>query len=364
MFQYARSLIRESGKSLLVAALGVVGATATAAADTTLRLAVYPSPNHVYFKEAWLPFSKEVEEQTGGAIKFNIFHSEQLGKAADSVRMAQTRIADIVFLALPYHGQEMPASQAVNLPLGWDEWTAASTFWRAIHEPGVIHDEWKRVGLVPLMIFSNPSYEFHSTTIPLPGLSSLKGTKMRSPGDLYGPVLKSLGVVPIEVKSTEQYEALQRGLINTSIYTFSSWKNFSVDEVLKHTTLGNKVITVTGLALATTPRVLNSLSPEHRKVMLDVGRKYMTIGQEAVLGEDKQALDDFVKRGLKTYEWSAEDKKALQTTLEPVVKEWADKARSKGIDGARVLREIAAFRAEAEKQPKSVPAYTSAGPSN
>lgn len=344
-----------------LAAVALLAIPAVPAAAETLRVAIYAGPNHIFYREGWEPFTKTVEERTGGEVSFKIFHSEQLGKAADSVRLVQTGIADIVFLALPYHGQELPASQAINLPWGWDEQAAANTLWRAIHEPGAIHEEWERAGLVPLMIYSNPSYEFSATSTPLPDLASLKDLKMRSPGDIYGPMLRSIGVVPVEIKSTEQYEALQRGLLDATIYTFSSWKSFSVDELLKHTTLGNKVITVTGLTLATTPAVLERLSPKNREIMFEVGREFMKAGQAAVLRDDRNALKDFEAGGLQTYTWDDTNKAALREKLATVVADWGGKASDAGLDGPQILKEIEAFRAETVKAPDEIPAY---GPTN
>src|SRR3546814_15168606 len=89
-------------------------------------------------------------ERTGGELNVNMFPAQQLGSAGDSVRMLQTGVADFIFIALPYHSQELPAPQAVNLPWGWDARTASNVFWRAAYETGVISAALQIAGIVPV----------------------------------------------------------------------------------------------------------------------------------------------------------------------------------------------------------------------
>src|SRR3546814_5198725 len=126
--------------------------------------------------------------------------------------------SDVCSSDLPYHSQELPATQAVNLPWGWDARTASNVFWRAANEPGVISAELQNAGIVPVMTLANPAYEFHSTETPLPDIASLKGLKLRSPGDVFAEIIRGVDAIPVEVKPTDQYEALQIGLLDGSIY--------------------------------------------------------------------------------------------------------------------------------------------------
>lgn len=342
--------------------LAIVGLTAsvlsanTAYAERTVRLSYYLNPQHVYARTALEPFATEVQELTGGEIVIETYPSEQLGKAGDTVRAIQSGIADIGFVALPYHAQEMPATQAINLPFGYDAHTAAGVLWRAAHEEGVIHDEWERLGLVPLMFFANPPYEVHSTDIPLPDYASLQGLKLRSPGAPYVATIKRLGAVPYEIATPDQYEALQRGLINSTIYTFSSWESFRMDELLNHTTVGNNIVT-TGLSVVTTQKFMDSLTQEQRAMMIELGRKYSQIGTDAAVALNNKALETYKVAGLKTYEWSEEDKAKLVELLEGVNVEWAASAESAGIDAGSLFEELSRFEESVKAEDELFPLY-------
>lgn len=341
-------------KTLVLAAAGMICIGTAAHAERVARLSYYLNPTHVYAEKAVEPFAKEVNELSNGELVIQTYPSEQLGKAADSVRTLQSGIADIGWVTFTYHAQEMPASQIVNLPMGLDGTTAAAILWRATQEPGIIKDEWDRLGLVPLMIFANPAYEIHSVNKPLTGFDSLKGLKLRSPGAAYVETIKRLGAIPYEVATPEQYEALQRGLIDSNIYSFASWESFKMNELLKHTTVGNNIVT-TGLAVATTPRFFNSLTEEQQALLRDLGRKYSAVGTRAAADLNIKALERYKAAGLQVYEWSDEDKARLIKALDGVTEEWVDKAKAAKIDADTLFSEFQAFRDDYEKSGEAFP---------
>ncbi|SMD01582.1 TRAP transporter substrate-binding protein [Primorskyibacter flagellatus] len=290
-----------------IASVVSLSAVSSAYADRTVRLNYYLGPQHIYATSAVEPFAKELTERSNGELTVETYPSEQLGKAADSVRILQSGIADIGWVTFTYHAQEMPATQIVNLPMGLDGTTAAATMWRATQSPGIIKEEWDRLGLVPLMILANPAYEVHSTDKPLPDFASLEGLKLRSPGAAYVETIKRIGAIPYEVATPDQYEALQRGLIDSSIFSFASWGSFKINELLNHTTTGLNVVT-TGLGVVTTKEFMDSLTEEEQALLVELGQKYSKIGTEAAAQRNIDALQQYKADGLQIYEWADEDK--------------------------------------------------------
>ncbi|MBP6019515.1 MAG: TRAP transporter substrate-binding protein DctP [Burkholderiaceae bacterium] len=341
-------------KAIVLAGVGLLCVSAAAHAERAARLSYYLNPQHVYAKSAIEPFVKEVKERTNGELVIQTYPSEQLGKAADSIRTLQSGIADIGWVTFTYHAQEMPATQIANLPLGLDGTTAAAILWRAIQTPGIIKDEWDRLGIVPLMVFANPAYEIHSTDKPLTGFDSLKGLKLRSPGATYVETIKRMGATPYEVATPDQYEAMQRGLVDSTIFSFSSWESFKMNELLKHTTIGNNVVT-TGLAVVTTPRFLKSLNEEQRGVLKDLGRKYSQIGTETAANLNAEALQRYKAAGLQVYEWSDEDKAKLVKALDGVSEEWTKKAKAANIDAEALFEQFNGFRKDYESGNEAFP---------
>ncbi|MEW6405615.1 MAG: TRAP transporter substrate-binding protein DctP [Chloroflexota bacterium] len=338
------------------ALVGLLAAQTTFAGPRKLRVAYYVPATHIYATGAIEPFAKEFAKRSNGQLTVDFYPAQQLGKGPDAIRMVQTGIADLVFMTTVYHSQELPASQYLALPHSLDGMTTANVFWRATHEPGIVKDEWDSQGIVLLTAYANPPSEFSSTDIPLDGPQSLKGVRMRAPGEVLTLIAEAVGAIPVEVTTPDQYEALQRGLIKSVNYVFSSWNAYKLSELLHHSTVGLNIYS-TNPAVIASQRMLDSLSPELRKLLIDTGREYSAIGERAVLGQEDKALKKFIAEGLKIYEWSANDKAWLDGQFANVRNFWIEKATKSGIDGAAVAKQFEQFAAAAKADPKNFPSY-------
>lgn len=322
----------------------------------TLRLAYYPNPTHPIAKEGIEAFARWVEEETGGQIKFEIYPSEQLGKAADSIRILQTGVADLVFIAMSYHANELPLSQVVYLPWGWDSWTATNVFWRALHEEGPIKDEWDRAGLYAIFSVTNPPYEFNSVSKPITGVDDLRGLKVRSFGDVGDQILAAVGATSVQMPTPEIYESLQRGTIDATVYAFGSWGQYNLQEILKHTTKGTNVQVIPGLAVITTRKLMDSLTPEQQEIFSQLGHRALLAAQEANLRADQEAFEQYVAGGLTVHEWSEEERQRLKELIAPVMDNWAQAAQAAGIDGPAAISQIQTLIDEVT-DPMDIPYY-------
>ena len=327
----------------------------------TVRVAYYPNATHPIITSGLDPYLKDIEDKSNGQLKFDVFPSEQLGKAADSITIATSGTADIVFMALPYHDKELPISQAALLPWGWGSWEATNTFWRALNEPGVIKSEWEDKGLVPLWGVSNPPYELASTDKPLPTLASLKGTKIRSFSDIGDELLKAVGAVPVQIETPEMYQSLQQGVIEATAYAFSSWDQYSLDEVVHYSTVGTNFTVVPGLLFFTTKTFMDSLSPEQQEIVMKAGMDAMTNAQTANLKVNDEALEKYTDAGLKTSKWSDKDLDAFHEKLDEVKKSWIAEATKAGLPAKEAEAEIAKLWKLAQEDPEAIPYYSYAG---
>lgn len=355
-FLTSRTFMSKAAVAISAVLIALLAAQTASAGPRKLRVAYYVPATHIYGTGAIEPYVKEVVKRSNGELAVDIFPGQQLGKAADSIRMVQSGVADLVFMTTVYHSQELPASQYLALPHGLDGMATANAFWRATHEPGVVKDEWDAQGIVLLTAYANPPSEFSSTDIPLDGPDSLKGVRMRAPGEVLTLIADAVGAIPVEVTSPDQYEALQRGLIKSVNYVFSSWNAYKLSELLHHSTVGLNIYS-TNPAIITSQKVLDSLTPAQRKLLIETGREYSVIGEQAVLDKDDADLKKFVAGGLKVYKWSDNDKAWLDEQFSKVRKYWIDQATKSGIDGTAVAKQFEKFAAAAKADPKNFPSY-------
>ena len=338
-------------------ACGQSDANSTSKETKTVRVAYYPNPTHPIITAGLDPYLEEIEKKSDGQLKFEVYPSEQLGKAVDAITTVTSGTADITFMALPYHDKELPMSQAALLPWGWGSWEATNTFWRALHEPGVIKNEWQDKGLVPLWGVSNPPYEIASSNKPVPTLASLKGMKVRSFSDIGDELLRSVGAVPVQIETPEMYQSLQQGVIDASVYAFSSWGQYSLNEVVNYATVNTKFAVVPGLLFFTTKEFMDSLSTDLQEIVMKAGMTAMDNAQTANLTVNDEALKKFIKNGLKTTEWSDKDLASLQKQFDAVKQQWISEAVKAGYPAEDAEAQIAKLRKEAAKAPEDVPYY-------
>jgi len=63
------------------------------------------------------PWMDEVTRRTNGAVVFQHYPNQQLGKAADLLRLTQTGVVDIGYIAPSYVSDKMPVSEVAQLPV-------------------------------------------------------------------------------------------------------------------------------------------------------------------------------------------------------------------------------------------------------
>lgn len=324
----------------------------------TLRVAYYSGAKHPIIESGINVFMDEVRK-ADSSIEFKVFPAGQLGKPGDSVKGLQTGLADISQIVVTYHREELPLSNAINLP--WDgatSWTLSNAFMRATIEPGPIRDEWERNGLVAIMSVTNAPYEIHSPGKALPGLQALSGIKMRSPGGSYDEIIKLLGAVPVSMPIPDSFEALQRGTIDATLYSFSNWAGLRLQEIVKHTTTNVALPAASGLTFAMSKRAFDSLTPKQRAIVLEAGRVASLKSQTVQLESNESALKEFVGQGLKTYEWPKDDLDALNKKLEVIKQNWVKNMDGAKRPGSQTIEMMGKLLREAAKNPKDFPVRT------
>lgn len=342
-----------------VAAAATFAMLAGMAQAETISVGYYSSDKHPLVSGGLKTFVEEVETRTNGEISFKLFPAGQLFKPQDSVRSVAAGIADMAQLVIPYHREEFPYSQAINLPHGWSPWELTNTYLRASTQDGLIRQEWEKNNLVPLVMATNPSYEFHTIGTPLTSPADIKGMKVRSSGGVLDDVVKSMGATPITIPTPETFEALERKTIDSTIYAFSNWKGLNLQEVLGHTTLGVPLPGPSGIGFAISKAKFNTLTPEQQNILLEAGRNASVAAQTQILAENDAALEEFKAGGLKLYEWSSEDIAALTEGFSGIVGAWVAAMDSNGLDGNAIVDELNAFHDAAVADPKAIPAFTS-----
>lgn len=106
---------------LVSSALAITGAvfsfgSAMAQEKITLKVAEWTNVTHTTQIEGVKAMMAKATELSKGRIQFQLYPSEQLGKAKDMQMLAQSGVADIVNIAPAYITEKFPLSSVVELP--------------------------------------------------------------------------------------------------------------------------------------------------------------------------------------------------------------------------------------------------------
>ena len=363
---------RASGVGVLVlaATLGLAGCNDGGSASgeggpesVTIRFGAVIGETHPTYVHGLKPFMEEVEEASGGSIKFEFFPDEQLAPGAAVLEAIDTGVLDMTTAYAAYLPEDLPLNQVWSLPLGMDAQTQANAIWRTMHEDNVLSAELGDAGVVPVMGFVSPVYEFATASKPLEGIDDLKGLRIRTPSSVYNKMMQSVGASPVDIKSTETYESLDRGTIDGTIYNFASWEGLSLSEVLHHATENVEVGTGGLSSVVVSQALWESLSDEQREIISEAGRKASLNLMTETLKLDDEARDKFVADGtLKLYSWPQKDVDELHEKFSRGVDQWVSDAEGSGLEAAAALEAArAAAEAATEDGAEEMPSYTAEG---
>ncbi|MGE4044566.1 MAG: C4-dicarboxylate TRAP transporter substrate-binding protein [Acetobacteraceae bacterium] len=201
-------------------ALGAVGLVQAPAADA--RELIYASalpakhPTHAAGTD---PFFEAVTKATGGSLTFKSYPGGTLAGAKAILNAIKNGTADMGLLADIYTPNDLPVSTLISDlgVVGQD----ARVMTGAINQALLVDCEackqdYLRHKVLPLASYSLTPYHFICTGSGIVGADDVKGKKIRGTGSM-GQLVAALGGTPVNITSSEIYEAMQRGQIDCSL---------------------------------------------------------------------------------------------------------------------------------------------------
>lgn len=211
-----------------VLALGIAGSAAAQDKPVHLKLGHWVPPTHS-LQKAMEEWGKSIEKASNGTITFQVYPSQQLGKANDHYDMARDGIADVTFVNPGYAPGRFPIIGAGELPflmingtggsVALDRWYrkyAANEMKEVkfclafVHEPGTLHSKKK---------------------IETP--DQIKGMKIRPAQATMASFVTLLGGTNVQSSAPEAREVLERGVADAITFPWGSLSLFKIDTVTK-----------------------------------------------------------------------------------------------------------------------------------
>lgn len=331
---------------LALRGLGVVTMMVCSAAHAqqTLRVADALPVGHYISEYATKFWMQEVTRRTGGAVQFEYYPAEQLGKAKDLLSLAQTGVADVAYVATSYVSDKLPLSSVAELPGSFStscEGTLA--YWKLAVGDGIIAKrDFEPNGVRVLFALSLPPYQLLTAKRRFDSIPSAKGLKIRIPGGAaLDAMVVGMKAVPVRISSPELHESLSRGTIDGLLFPYGSTITYDLVSLLKYSTIGENFGSAVIVYLISDAR-WKKLPPDTQKALAEAGDAATRRGCSMM---DKDVDSDAAKLrkgGVELVALQPAVHAELANLDATVAQEWAESLDKRGKPGTEVLR---AYRA-------------------
>jgi TRAP-type transport system periplasmic protein len=310
--------------------------------DISIRLADINAPTHFVSANLVAPFIEAVEDLSDGHIEIDYFPEGQLGSPDDLVDLLQSGVSDASLLAPAYNSTEMPLGNAVQLPrVAEDAATLTHAYyeWMMTEDSTVREVDFDQNGIVPLAAGANPLYQLVTVDQPIDSVDALQGLGIRSGGGSLDLVVEALGGSPVAVAAPEQYQALERGILDGAIFNLPSMISNATMEVTNHATL-NANVSSFALAIGVSDSVWDDLPEWAQDVLIEAGEIATDNWATYVIESEDEVLETLRDEGIEFYEFDDDQLAELEERLAPVAEQWIADMEDQGLPGQQAWDEI------------------------
>jgi TRAP-type C4-dicarboxylate transport system substrate-binding protein len=330
---------------VVVIALVACGSlVAPAAAQTTLTMSSWVSPQHHLTAVVLQGWANEVEKATQGRVKLTMLpkHPSAPPGTFDAVRDG---LVDVSYVTASYTPARHILPLMAELPGAGDTALVNSVAYSRIH--------WKHFdkvgeykGVKLLGVFTHgPGQMF--TRRPVSGIADVQGLKIRTGGGIAEAVAKALGTSAFVKPAPESYELLKGGVADGVFFPMESIVSFKLDTVLEQATLFPGGMYSSAFGFFMNEDKWNKLPKADQDAILKLSGEHLArLAGQSWDDADKRGLEALQKSGVKIVNANPAFVAEVQKRSAPIVDDWITKASVKGVEAAKILAE---FRAELKK---------------
>lgn len=320
-------------------------ASAPAQAQTKpveLTFSAWIPQTHILVSNFMMPWAQEVEKATEGRVKIS-FLPKSVTNPVGHLDAVRNGLVDLAFISHSYYPGRFDLMKFGVLPFSGN--TAQSTSvasWR-------IYDKYLRGanehrGVKLLGIYGHGPGGVYTTGKKVDKIEDFEGMKLRIGGGIQADLAKLLKFNAVVKPAPESYELMSTGVVDGVLFPPESVASFRLDGVVKAATMfpGGLYSDLHGIIM--NEKSFERLPAQDQAIVLKLSGEHIArMGGKAWGDADTAALESLKAKSVVFH--PANDKLVadIKTRTAEFEKSWLDLAKSKGIDGPKVLAD---FRAE------------------
>ena len=327
-------------------ALAMTAGWAATADTVELRMASYLPPTHFATKLIVNPLIAKIDEYTGGTVKVQNFPGGQLANAPGTLNAVKTGIANTGLVGVGYAGDQMPLSTIAELPGAFaDLEKGHAAYWQLVQDK-LVEAEFLPNKVRPIMMNLLPQTQLVlAKNIEINSLSDLAGLKIRVPHSTAGDAISALGMVPVEMKVTDLYLALERGTVDGAINLTASVPSYKLNEVTEAVTTNLSMGSI-GFFTVIAESDWQKLTPEQQEQVARAGAEVGTASSATFVKVNAGAEKKLTEAGMTMITVSESVVAEIDAALASIGENWIETVGARNPMAAEISAAYSALLAQ------------------
>ncbi|RMF37479.1 MAG: C4-dicarboxylate ABC transporter substrate-binding protein [Alphaproteobacteria bacterium] len=332
-------------KSVLAGlAIAALGATGALAQEFVFKLHHLLGANSPAQKNMLEPWAKQVEENSGGRVKIEIYPAMSLGgRPPELIQQVRDGVVDLVWTVNGYTPGLFPRTEVFELPSVFRNDIKATNLAMYDLFESDLKQEYKGLEVMWLHVHAGQAIMTVDKEVHSP--ADMAGMKIRIPTRTGAWVIEALGAAPVAMPVPAVPQALSKKVVDATLLPWEIIPPLKLQNQIKYFIEGHNQtrIGTTTFQVSMNKARWDSLPDDIKKAFRDAsGRDWW-----GKVGDIWRAGDDFgisvaEKAGRKHIVLSEAETEAFMEAVQPVVQRWIEEVSAKGIDGAALVEKARA----------------------
>ncbi|UCF82528.1 MAG: TRAP transporter substrate-binding protein DctP [Desulfobacteraceae bacterium] len=176
-------------------------------------------------------FARAIGRESEGRINATYYPAGMLAGSFEKYEKVRAGVCDITNIHIVAHPGSLPLVQLSTLPFLFNDGTEAT--WVLNQMSDVWAPRLKEKNLKLLFMIGDPNFQILLRDKKVTKVEDLKGLRLRC-GGIADEALKIYGAVPVKLKHTDMYLAMQRGVVDGIVFPVGAGRSFKLEEVTKY----------------------------------------------------------------------------------------------------------------------------------
>jgi len=345
-----------------------MAAVAAPAAPAVLRVALADAPQFVLkmhhafsavssaHDKFLAPWARQVEAQSGGRIRIDIFPSMQLGGTpADLFDQARYGAADFAWSSPRRTPGRFPRTEAFELPFMPSRRALVSSKALDDYVRANAADEFRDVH--PICFSCSDRGVLH-TNRPVRSIDDIEGLRLHVQTRFAAAALRALKAVPVPMPSAQLPLALQQHVVDGGLDPWDLVPALKLNDLLRsHTEFADASLSSTTYVLAMNKATYDKM-PRDLKTVIDANSGSAAAGMAGAMWDVQAAAvaESVAARGDPIITLQPEAVARWRKATDPAVEIWLKDMKERKVDGGKLIAGIRTLLAKYANEPEPQPA--------